>query len=199
MVMAFSQAAVAAGHAAGNQYWPSFWSMAMEGNVTPGNQWPGQAAGYTHTVELDMFEADVWWKPTVPAWGSGLHDWYGIPGKTCPPGTCVVSMINPSGERDAPAGTNLDTLHTYGFLWIAATATTKGSFATYFDGKLVGYTQSWTQFTNQAPTPVGKTWTYGQLDKQHMYFIMGSGNNNPFKLASVNVWQKSAAENMTND
>ena len=171
----------------------------MEGNFVPGNQWPGQPKGYEHNVELDLFEADTWWKPTVPAYGSGMHDWYGIRNKTCNPGVCKVSMINPSGERDAPAHTNMDTYHTYGFLWVAATASKKGSFSAYFDGRSIGYTQEWTQYTNQAPTPVGKPWAYGKLDQQHMFLIVGSGIGIPLKVSSVNVWQKSAAENMTNE
>ena len=91
-VMAFSVAQVVAGHVAHAARWPSFWSLAMEGNFIAGNQWPGQASGYEHNVELDWFEADMWWKPQVQGYGSGLHDWYGIRNKTCSPGVCEVSM-----------------------------------------------------------------------------------------------------------
>jgi hypothetical protein len=195
-VMLFNPAQVVAGHNAGTRYWPSFWSLPMEGTFTGTNQWPGQAAGYQHNVEVDFFEADVYWKTT--AYGVGLHDWYGIPNKTCNPGLCSVNMINPSGERDPPAGTNFNTYHTYGVLWVPATATTEGSYSAYFDGVLIGSTRTWTHYANQAPTPVGKPWLFGQMDQQHLFFILGTGQGIPFTLKSVNVWQRSAAGNLTN-
>jgi hypothetical protein len=88
--------------------------------------------------------------------------------------------------------------HTYGFLWVAATASTEGIISAYFDGVLVGATRNWTQYTDQAPTPVGKTWAFGRLDQQHMFFILGAGVGEPMTVKSVNVWQKNASSNMTN-
>jgi hypothetical protein len=200
-VFHYDPAQVTAAHAGGKRWpYPSFWSLPIEGNgnlLPGGNQWPGQAAGYIHNVEVDFFEADYVTKPT--AYGVGLHDWYGIQNVTCPSGLCVVHMLNPTGERDPPAGTDFNQFHTYGFLWVPATATTQGYMSAYFDGVLVGHTVYWSQYTNQAPTPVGQPWCFGRIDQQHLYFILGTGVGEQYTLKSVNVWQKDASHNLTNN
>jgi len=195
-VLHYDPAQVNAVHANGTRApYPSFWSLPMEGNVIVGaNQWPGQAAGYVHNVEADFFEADY---SNPLEYGVGAHDWYGIKGKTCP-NLCVVSFQNPSGSRTTPVGTDLRQFHTYGFLWVAATASTPGSISAYFDGVLIGHTRTWTQFTDQAPTPVGQPWAFGRLDQQHMFFILGAGVNEPMTVKSINVWQTNGSSNMTN-
>jgi hypothetical protein len=194
-VLSYDPAQVTATHTGARYPYPSFWSLPMEGNVILGaDHWPGQPAGYVHNVEVDFFEADY---PTAPTrYGVGMHDWWGIKGITCPPGLCKVSPPPPA-VTPPPAGTNFQQYHTYGFLWVPATATTKGHIDAFFDGQKA-YTYSWTQFTNQAPTPVGQPWAYGRLDQQHMFFILGTGVGETFTVKSVNVWQRNASANMTN-
>jgi hypothetical protein len=68
----------------------------------------------------------------------------------------------------------------------------------YFDGHLVGHQVSWTHFTTQGPTPVGKTWTFGRIDQEHLYFILGTGVGEHFIVKSVNVWQNNATHNLKN-
>jgi hypothetical protein len=105
-------------------------------------------------------------------------------------------MINPSGERIPPAGINFRQFHTYGFLWVPATATTRGYMDAYFDGHVIGHRVYWTKYTSQAPTPVGKTWAFGRIDQEHLFFILGTGVGEPFTVKSVNVWQRNAASNL---
>jgi hypothetical protein len=194
-VMSYTPAQVTATHTGAAYPYPAFWSLPMEGNVIAGAaQWPGQAAGYQHSVEVDFFEADY---PTAPTrYGVGLHDWWGIPGVTCPPGLCKVSPPPPA-VKAPPAGTNFAQYHTYGFLWVPATSTTKGFVEAFFDGTLA-YSYSWSQYTNQPPTPAGQPWAFGRLDTQHMFFILGTGVGETFNVKSVNVWQNNAASNMSN-
>jgi hypothetical protein len=197
-VLHYDPATVTLAHAGGKRApWPAFWGLPMEGNVMLGaNQWNGQPAGYIHNVEMDMFEADY---PTLPtAYGVGLHDWWGIPKQTCPAGLCVVHFQNPSGVRKPPLGTDFKQFHTYGMLWVPATSGSNGSLSAYFDGKLVGATHTWSQFTNQAPSPVGKPWTFGRVDQEHIFFILGTGRGEPLTIQSVNVWQRNASSNMQN-
>ena len=195
-VFNYNPAQVTATHQNGWHAYPAFWSLAMEGNVVGSNQWPGQAAGYQHSVEVDFFEADHITQPTT--YGVGLHDWWGIPNKTCNPGLCKISPF-PAGVQAPPAGTNFTQYHTYGFLWVPATATTDGFVDAFFDGQRTGYKVSWTQYTNQPPTPAGKTWAYGKMDQQHLFFILGTGTGETYTVKSVNVWQKNASGNMTNN
>jgi hypothetical protein len=198
-VFNFNYADVAKTHPAGTHITtPAFWSLPMEAIVFTGaNQWPGQAKGYLHNVEFDFFEADYW--STTNTYGMGLHDWWGIPNSTCGKGMCGLGFTSPSGARATPAGTNLNAYHTYGTLWVPATPTTPGRVAEYFDGVLIG-TQghSWTQYTNQAPTPAGQPWAFGRLDQQHMFFILGTGVGQPFNVQSVTVWQKDGSKNIVN-
>ena len=197
-VFNFNYAQVYATHTPGlHLTTPAFWSLPLEANVFPGaNQWPGQAVGYQHNVEFDFFEADYWGKPT--AYGMGLHDWWGIPKVTCPTGLCGLAFQNPTGERDVSATTDFTKYHTYGSLWVPATATTPGRVDGYFDGVLIGHERTWTQYTNQAPTPVGQPWAFGRLDQQHMFFILGTGVGQPFNVKSVTVWQKDGSHNLVN-
>jgi hypothetical protein len=197
-VFHYDPAQVTATHANGaHPLWPSFWSMPMESTLMPGaDQWPGQPAGYVHDVEVDMFEADYFTEPTW--YGVGLHEWYGISKVTCPTGLCQVNMAGLSGPRVPPTGTDFTQYHTYGFLWVPATATTKGSMSAYFDGLEVGTTVTWTQYTNQPPTPVGQPWRFGRMDQEHIIFILSTGQGEPLTLKSVNVWQTNASKNMTN-
>jgi len=196
-VLHYDPALVAKAHAKYRAPYPAFWGLPMEGNIIAGaDQWLGQPAGYIHDVETDFFEADYPTKPT--AYGAGMHDWYGIEGKTCPPGLCGISFTNPSGERDPPAGTDFTQYHTYGFLWVPATPTTNGYVSAYFDGAPIGGTHEWTQFTDQAPTPVGQPWLFGRVDQQHIFFILGTGEGENMTVQSVNVWQQSASSNLIN-
>jgi hypothetical protein len=196
-VMSYDPAQVASSHPSGTVHgYPGFWSLPAEGNIQGSSQWPGQAAGYDHHVEVDFFEADEPNKPT--AYGVGLHDWYGIPNVTCNPGLCSVSFTNPTGERVPPAGTDFKQYHTYGFLWVPATASSQGYVDAYFDGEIVGRRHSWSQYTNQAPTPVGQPWAFGRIDQQHLIFMLGTGTGEPLNVKSINVWQTGTAGNWTN-
>jgi hypothetical protein len=194
-VMSYDPAQVTATHTGTRYPYPSFWSLPMEGNIILGaNQWPGQAPGYVHNVEVDFFEAD---RPDNPKiYGVGMHDWWGIKNVTCP-GLCAISP-HPSGVTAPPTGTDFKQFHTYGFMWVAATATTPGFVDAYFDGQRTGYKVSWSQYTNQAPTPAGQSWAFGRTDQQHMFFILGTGVGETMTIKSVNVWQKDATKNMTN-
>jgi hypothetical protein len=194
-VFNYDPAQVEATHKNGWHAYPSFWSLAMEGNFMGSAQWPGQAKGYEHSVEVDFFEADH--VTSLTTYGIGLHDWWGIPNKTCNPGLCKISPF-PKGIVPPPKGTNFKEYHTYGFLWVPATATTEGLIDTFFDGKSTGYKLSWTKYTDQPPTPEGKSWAFGKTDQQHLFFILGTGTGETYQVKSVNVWQKSAAENLTN-
>ena len=191
----FDYAQVAAANTGAHPGTPAFWSLPVESIGGYGtNQWPGQAAGYVHNVEFDFFEADYWGSKN--GYGMGMHDWYGIPGKTCSPGLCGLGFMNPSGSRIVPTGTDFTQYHTYGTLWVPATATTPGRVDAYFDGVLIGHEHTYTQYTNQAPTPTGQTWAFGRIDQQHMFFILGSALGQPFNVKSVTVYQKDASGNL---
>jgi len=105
-------------------------------------------------------------------------------------------MTNPTGERDPPAGTNFTQFHTYGFLWVPATATTKGIMSAYFDGQLVGI-RSTGRIHNQAPTPVASLGR-SVVSTSSTFTSFWHGVGEQYTLKSVNVWQKDATHNLSN-
>lgn len=178
--------------------WPSWWTMAVEeGDGDHGDQWVGMPSDYVHWIEPDIFEYIL--GPAYPnAYLGAVHDWYGSWNKTCPNHCQVTTSFNQS-VRFVPAGTNFNTYHRYGLLWVPATATKKGSLTYYFDGVQVGQAITYSQFTNQRPPPTTMTpWTYGIIDQQHLVLILGTGSSTPMKVKSVSVWQASASRNLHN-
>jgi hypothetical protein len=173
--------------------WPAWWSLSLEMSLgLPGSLWPGQSPGYRHGVEADFFEYDL---GQEAAYGGSMHDWYGVYGTTCK-GYCGVSLTYGQGLRRVPADTAFTDYHRYGYLWVPATETTDGYAQYYFDGVQVGGTTSWTKYADQAPKPESP-WTFSILDKEHLILILGTGVNQPMTVQSVNVWQQSSGQNLT--
>jgi hypothetical protein len=173
--------------------WPAFWSMSIEhlkSSTSAATQWPGQATGYMHFVELDEFEA------YAPDAIGALHDWYGTYqiGGTC--GDDILCNVQSAPWSTLLTNQNWNVYQTVGVLWIPATVSTNGSATWYLNGVQVGQ-QTWTQYTTQPPPPGGgATWTFGLIDQQHIVLILGTGTSPPITVQSVNVWQASAAGNL---
>ena len=80
-----------------------------------------------------------------------------------------------------------------------AAATEKGYAQYYVDGHATTDRIAWTPYTgNESPPPSADAgWTFGVIDKQHLVLFMGTGSKQLVTLGSVQVWQASAAENLT--
>ena len=194
--MQFDPKVVQAASANGSSGWPSFWALSIEGNVAGrSDQWPGQSAGYVHSVETDFFEADAP-QAKPPGYGGAMHDWYGIYNKTCGQGLCQAKLSNGAGLRVVPTGTDFAQFHRYGFLWVPATATSAGYAKFYFDDQQLGPAQDWQLYTNQPPPALGQPWAFGVLDQLHMFLILGTGPLQPLTVRSVNVWQANGTSNL---
>lgn len=176
--------------------WPAFWSAALEHLVSLDSvQWRGQAQGYEHFIEPDFFEYDI--PGGGNYYGGAIHDWYGIWNKTCK-GYC--GALAPNYKRQVPSSTDFMRYHRYGLLWVPATDTTAGYAEYYFDNQRVGQRTSWSKFRDQAPPTALRSlqpWSFGVMDRQHLVVILGTGVDEPMTVQSVNVWQASAARNLT--
>lgn len=178
--------------------WPSFWALPVESTFTQTSAWLGKEPGFTHYVELDFFEYNAIANNAsgLNYYGQAVLDWYGTYAVTCPGGFCKAGMSYSAFKRTVPANTNFSQFHKFGFLWVPATEITKGYAQSYFDDVPTGIAYSWSQFSNQAPIPLGKPWQFGRMDKFHYFLILGTGFNMPMKIQSVNVWQASTNNNM---
>jgi hypothetical protein len=173
---------------------PAFWAMALEHLVPlPPVQWPRMPKGYEHFIEVDILEFN---HADTRQYTGTMHEWYGTI-RSCSGFYCQATPPYSSLIRRVPLNTNFSQYHKYGFLWVPATRSTKGYAEYYFDGKKIGDRTSWSQYTNQPPPPGSQPWTFGIIDKQHLVLILGTGYKQPLTIRSVNVWQASAAQNIT--
>jgi hypothetical protein len=174
----------------------AFWANDIENmnGVSVGsgpNQWPGQAKGYGNWIETDIAEFD-----TRGVYGISLHNWYGIVGSGA-----RTSTVG-SGSPVSPAGANYTVPNTYGFLWMPATASTQGYAKFYFNGEQVGNTITWNQYNPALPPPpvdqgTGGSSAYSILDKLHLALILGGSSSTPNTVYNVQVWQASAADDIS--
>ena len=180
--------------------WPSFWALSLEHAATGAAQWSGKPEGYEHFVEVDFFEYDI----NEPAmglnyYGANMHDWYGAYNKTCAGhGFCDAWRGYSDVKTAVPASTDFTQYHTYGFLWVPASAASEGYAEFYFDRSPVGKKIVWAKFANQDGVPDGQPWKFGVLDNHHLALILGTGVGKPMTVASVNVWQASDHQNVRN-
>ncbi len=191
--------------ATGGKGWPSWWAMAIEHLANlPTQQWQGQPAQYAHFIETDFFEYDIWSFAPHNEYGGAINDWYGIYNSTCTKGFCKATNASGGGTNfnnfvvHTPTNTDYTQYHAVGFLWEPATATSLGRATFYFDGVATNDVVTYSQYAATSPPPPGTApWTFGILDQQHLAPILGTGANEPMTIQSVNVWQKSAALNLT--
>ena len=174
--------------------WPAFWGCDIENMsqnaVTASTQWEGQPEGFGNWIETDFFEYD---HQNVNEYGIQIHDWYGYHNHQ----QVQDVMAYTQGVKVAN-GFNWSESHKYGWLWVPATATTKGYAMGFMDGVQMGPTIYWNQYDPHAPPPpkVGTT-AFSVLDSRHLVLIVETGPHNPLTLESVTVWQASDSENLT--
>jgi hypothetical protein len=167
---------------------PAFWANALESNLGT-SQWPGQAAGYGHSIEADILEYyEGQFSAPLNQYSASLIDWYGSSGNKYGVGT-VYTVPQASFSN----------YNTVAMLWVPATATADGYVNYYWNGSLVS-SKSYTQLTNadQPPPSVGTPWAFGIIDQGHLVIETGSNSTYPITIQSVNVWQPNANSNMHN-
>jgi hypothetical protein len=193
---------------------PSLLGQSIEHAANRGTDHPaGSPAGFEHFAEDDFFEYDLSWAPTV-AYGTGIHDWYGIYSSVCQygyrkgsSGFCDITNAGAGTPYDnfvstKPSNAAIDWTqwHTIGQLWVP------GNAGNYYQG----YVQN---FIDGVPanagtgafSPLSKTgWTHGTIDltnlqnspeafsiidQDHLMVILGAGVGQTLNVAYVHVWQ----------
>jgi hypothetical protein len=168
---------------------PAFWSDDIRMLSLDAPQWPGQAAGYHHWVELDFLQ----WRlnSLVTYAASDFIDWYGVASNGATPNVPSPDVIVNIGSS------SFANANKYGTLWVPATATTQGYLKSYFNGVQFGQTITWDQYNSANPPPPVLGMTAGSiLDTQQVALILGTDVQCPMQVLSVTVWQASTAGNL---
>jgi len=155
---------------------------------------PGQALGYEDFIEMDFVEYNI---ENIQAndyvYSGSMIDWNGVFGQTCSNSYCAIENSYTSKIRQLPETVDFSVYHSYGALWVPATADTDGYLQWYFDGAPVGQQVSWPELTDSSVVPPPP---FGIADQQHLVVILGTGTQYPMTISSVSVWQKSRADNL---
>lgn len=181
---------------------PSWWMEPLEHMATPRrDQWIGEASGYEHFVEIDIFEYNQWKKFSPKVYSGAVHDWHGLHAVTCPPNFCDISNFNGRWtHRNAiitpPLGTNFEEFHKYGIVWVPATDENEGFIEYYFDRMPTDDKVSWKKYRGDPPSAETASWVFAVADLQHFVLIFGTETNKPMTIKSVHVWQKSTDDNI---
>ena len=182
--------------------YPAFWAESLEHIINAGQQWPGQAAGYSHFVEDDIFEYDTYSGWGANTFGGTVIDWYGIYNVTCS-GYCKVWNF-----PLAPLGTFQNAIvyldpsivwtqfHRIGQLYTPGTLSNgyAGSLQWYFDGVSIPDFVTWVdngasyQAGLISPPPTGN-FAFSIIDQQSLVLSLKAGTTSPLKVKYVRVWQ----------
>jgi hypothetical protein len=159
--------------------------------------------GFAHYIETDFMEYNI----NSGYYAGTLIDWYGDYNKGYGGNPNRYSDVqSPWVDKQLkyPSGTDYSIPHKYGFLWIPAAVSTKGTATFYLDG--VPYASqaiSWDQYQEQAPyTTLGNNvqpptpWSWSILDQQHVALIISTGTNEPVTITAIDVWQANANWNI---
>jgi hypothetical protein len=96
----------------------------MKGETKLNQAMPGNP-GHIEYIENDFMEYDPRWKEPANDWNSTVHDW------------CDANLANAvNAPVPTPVGTDFTQYHTYGMLWVPASAANgwNGYRQAYFDG-----------------------------------------------------------------
>ena len=181
--------------------WPSLWLVDMEGpGFTDGSaaRWQGQASNYYRWATINVAEWSNDHVP-MPAANTVYHefsDWYGVVGS----GVQVDTGYHANGSPFVvPATFDFSRPHKYGFLWIPATATSRGSAQYFIDDQRVDTgAASWNLYNPATPPPpVAGTTAFSFIDARHLAAVFGTGPQNPMTVSAFSVWQRPASPTPT--
>jgi hypothetical protein len=197
-----------------SQGFPAFWGFSIEHAANMGADHPaGTLAGFQHFIEDDFFEFDISWASSI-AYGTAIHDWYGIYSSTCQegyrnglPGFCDVTNNGIGTPYNNFVSTKHNSVmidwtqwHTVGQLWVPGSRYlhAKGYVQNFIDGQ-PAYAGNgtyaplsktgWKDVASAFTDPLNSPTTFSVLDSDHLMIILGTGQGEPFTVRYVKVWQ----------
>jgi hypothetical protein len=197
-----------------SQGFPSFWGQSIEHAANKGASHPeGTPAGFEHFAEDDFWEYDISWATQV-AYGTAIHDWYGIYTSTCEygyrtgqKGFCDITNAGAGTPYNNFVSTKPDNStidwtqwHTIGHLWVPGSAANsyQGYVQNFIDGiaahagagtfaplSKIGWSGVSYTFSTLENSPAA----FSILDDDHLMVILGSGIGQALNVSYVKVWQ----------
>ncbi len=164
----------------GGEPTPSFWFNDIEHQAGFGNA--------NHWGELDVIEANA---SGLASYGVAFHD-YSNAGTT-----------NTPYGKFAPTGLNLNQSNTFAALCVPATATTQGYAQFWCNPSNAGWQKfgsqlTWNQYSAGEALPASGSNVGNIMDVSHWFIIIGNSNSaTPMTVTSCQIWQASAANNLT--
>lgn len=186
-----------------NDAHPSFWAMSKEHLDGSGDDhWPGQTSGFTHFAEWDIFE---YYKVSPPGFLSSWIDWFGpyvvegdmkVGKQVCRRPFCKRAGSFASSPGAFPADTDWKEWQTVTGVWTPATADRPGCIQTFFNGAAIAPPHCWkTQLVSRER--LEDYLDFSVIDRHHMILVISSGDS-PIFVRSVQVYQHSAHDNLSN-
>ncbi len=196
---------------------PGFLGLFHRARGKSGGRSPCRApAGFQHFIEDDFFEFDIGWASSI-AYGTAIHDWYGIYSSTCQegyragsPGFCDVTNngVGTTYNNFVSTKRNKATIdwiqwHTVGQLWVPGSPQnrTPGYVRNFIDGQRAYSYDGTGKFTPYSKAgwvdlasppfidPLNSATAFSVLDSDHLMIILGTGPGQPFTVGYVKVWQ----------
>ena len=161
--------------------WPAWWCNNAEGlyNDVPNNL-PDQQG-----IEWDAAE---FLAPNGTDYNAGWILWNGS-------GGLYNNTDNGEPNGVSPPGANYTQRNTFGWLWVPATGSSRGSLKSYFNNTQVGRTYTWSLY-NGSNWEGSKSNALAVMDRCHFRLLLGSNPQNPMTVYSCTVWQASDSGNI---
>lgn len=166
--------------------WPSWWATTAEAdsryNVT---RLPNEG-----NLEFDC--AEYMNSGNSNEFNHGIIHWYGGSG-------ALYSNNNAgmSGSAHHPPGVDPRQKYRIGWLWVPATANSKGYTKGYVNGQQVGNTYTWDKWGGGGVPGQPNCPPFSIQDAGHCQLIWGSGSKNPVTAYRIWVWQKDKSQNIS--
>ena len=167
-----------------NNAWPAFWSTDMKLDTGMHKEMAGNPGKYEY-IEDDFMEYNPVWRNGC-AYNSTVHDWHGITGGT----GATLDVNNGNAVVPCPVGTDFTQPHTYGVLWVPATA--KNGWIGYREAFFDGVPEGAVCYRgNQAGTyPPSGSYAFSLKDHDQFEVILGAshGGTPTMKVDYVHVY-----------
>jgi hypothetical protein len=166
--------------------WPSWWATQVESS----DRFSTPELPNRQNLEFDNCEYMN--KTDSTEYNCGIIHWHGGAGAKYSNNDAGIS-----GSAHSPAGTDVTQRHRIGWLWVPATATSRGYIESYFDGEFNGKRYEWDEYGGGGTPGHDDCSPFSCIDAGHSELWFGTGTKNPLTVYSVRVYQRDRSQNLS--